>query len=675
MSQPDVPPWRSTLRKRVWLLAAIATLWAAGIEARLAWLQVAEHDSLAARATSQRRQTVPVPGQRGEILDRHGRVLAVTVEANTLRAVPGEIEHPAKTAEMLCRVLDGCTDAIRVRMQQQFQSKKGEVYVAGARQVSSDQARRIDQLRLPGMTFLPEFRRYYPNMELAAHLLGWVGVEGVGLAGVELAYDSRIRGRQGAVIIETDNRHQEFSRIERSPGTGATIELTIDAFLQHVAERELHEAVVENRAIGGSAVILDPATGEILALANVPTFDLNQAKDVDPIVRRNRAAQDVYEPGSTFKIVTASAALEEHVVAPGEFIDASAGSIRIGNRTVSDVVNHGVLSFTDVIVESSNVGAIKIGERLGAERLGRYVGRFGFGTRLCPDTPGENAGIVWPASTWTESAVASVSMGYEIGVTPLQMVTAASTVANLGVMLQPHAVRALIDGSSRTESRVRETRRAVSAETAATLVGMMEQVVERGTGRAAAIPGFTVAGKTGTATKLVGGQYSKRDFYASFVGFVPSRQPAFAIVVMIDTPRAGKYFGGDVAAPVFRRIAEAALRHHGIPPTINPAPPVVVASGHFANEGVPAMKAAAPVRGFASIEAARDSQTIPDLRGLAAREAIRRLVLVGMVPNLRGDGIVVDQDPDPGLPVERGRTCRLWLERVGALISPNPFQQ
>ncbi len=503
---PSAPNlWRTTMRSRVWLTAAVVMLWAIGIEARLVWLQVGQHDWLASRATRQHRSTVSLAGQRGEILDRNGRVLALSVDAETIQAVPGDIDDPARTAASLCRALEKCSDADRVEIGRKLQSKKSAVFVI--RKVTPDEARAVTALGLPGIALVKESKRFYPNTELGAHLIGYVGMDNSGLSGIELAYDSRIRGRAGTVLIETDAKHRAFGRVERPPTTGSTVELTIDAYLQHRVERELHEAVLQNRAVGGSAIVMDPRSGEILAMANEPTFNPNSFGDFPPEAWRNRAVQNVYEPGSTFKLVTASAALEEHVVAPTDMIDASAGSIRIGSRRVEDVTNHGVLSFTDVIVESSNVGAIKVGQRLGAERLGRYVRRFGFGTRLCPDTPGENAGIVWNASTWSDSTVASVSMGYEIGVTPLQMVTAASTIGNRGVMVQPRVLRALRDGTARTEVGVRELQRTISPETAAVLTGMMEQVIERGTGRAAAIPGYTVAGKTGTANKLVGHQY------------------------------------------------------------------------------------------------------------------------------------------------------------------------
>ncbi len=659
------------LRSRILVMAGCLVIWAAAIQVRLVWLQVYQHDELAARATRQQRRTIPSPGQRGEILDRHGRTLALSAEADSIYAVPGEIEVPEKTAADLCGALDACGTTERDQLEQRFRQKRAFVYVR--RLVSPAEARRVATLDLKGVGLLKESRRYYPNRELAAHVLGYVGLDSRGLGGIEAAYDRQISGRKGTTLIETDARHHAFSRVERPPSTGATIELTIDAQLQHLAERELRAGVAEHRAAGGTALIMDPRTGEILALANEPTFNPNSYGEYSDDDRRNRAVQDLYEPGSTFKIVTASAALEEHVFAPADPIDVSAGLIRIGARRIHDVHAYGVLNFTDVIVKSSNVGAIKVGLRLGPERLGRYVRRFGFGMRLCPDFPSENAGIVWDPAQWSDSAIASVSMGYQVGVTPLQMAAAVSSIANGGLLVQPRAVRALRQGAGRTEVAPRELVRTISAETAAVLTGIMEQVVERGTARSAAIPGFTVAGKTGTAAKLIDRHYSKAEYNASFIGFVPSRQPAFAIVVVIDSPREGQYFGGVVAAPVFKRIAEAALRQYGIPPTLNAAPPVMVAATAPAPGPVPV--AASTANAAPPVEFVTDPPTVPDLRGLSARAAIRRLAHLGLVARVRGNGIVVEQDPPAGSPLDQGGACRLTLERVGPLgIAPTLHQ-
>jgi cell division protein FtsI/penicillin-binding protein 2 len=382
--------------------------------------------------------------------------------------------------------------------------------------------------------------------------------------------------------------------------------------------------------------------------------------------------QGVYEPGSTFKIVTASAAMEEHVFAPTDLVDASAGVWRSGSRRVTEAKNHnyGVLSFTDVLVKSSNVGAIKIGLGVGADRLGRYVRRFGFGERLLGDLPGETRGQLSDPSNWSISTLASVSMGYEIGVTPLQMAAAVSAVANGGVLVQPRLVRALRHGTARTEVVPHDMRRTISRETAAELVSIMEQVVERGTATAARVPGYTVAGKTGTASKIVNRRYSLTDYHASFVGFVPSRQPAFTILVVVDTPRGGQHYGGQVAAPIFQRIADAALRYTGVAPTINPLPPVLVqasAAGATSSELLRTTVAAGPPQ----ISVVAGPPTVPDVRGLGAREAARRLARLGLVPRLTGDGIVIDQDPVAGTSLEPGRPCRLWLDRIVPTLAPS----
>jgi cell division protein FtsI (penicillin-binding protein 3) len=463
------------------------------------------------------------------------------------------------------------------------------------------------------------------------------------------------------VLIQTDARRHAFSRIERPPTTGATIELTIDQYLQHVAERELRAGVEENRAAGGAAVVMDPRTGEILALANWPSFNPNAYRDSRPETQRNRAIQDLYEPGSTFKIVTASAAFEETVVGPDDLIDVSAGQIRFKGRVIYDDHNYGVLSFANVLVKSSNVGAIKVGLRLGPDRMGLYMKRFGFGRRTSPDFPGESPGIMWDPAKLNDSALASVSMGYQVGVTPLQMAAAVSSIANGGELFEPRVVRAVISEGARTPVPHKIIRQTVSPGTAATLTQIMEDVVNRGTGTRAAIPGFTVAGKTGTAQKVVNGQYSRSDYNASFVGFVPSRDPAFTIVVVIDSPH-GKnlYYGGSVAAPVFQRIADAALRHRGIPPSINPAPPVLVARDDESQQRPTSGPTELP--GIVTL-AGGSSPMFPDLGGLGARDALRILARLGLTARVTGAGVVVDQVPEAGSAIERGAVATLRLDR------------
>jgi cell division protein FtsI (penicillin-binding protein 3) len=392
-------------------------------------------------------------------------------------------------------------------------------------------------------------------------------------------------------------------------------------------------------------------------MANEPTFDPNEYREATDFAKRNRAVQDLYEPGSTFKVVTASAAIQEQLMPVETSIDVSGGRVAIGSRIVRDTHDYGVLSFTDVIVKSSNVGAIRIGQKLGTDRLSDYVQRFGFGRPVSPDFPSESPGIVWERSKWTDSALASVSMGYQVGVTPLQMVTAVSSVANGGDYIEPRVVRALYKDGRRLVVRPKVVRQTVSKDTAAAMRAIMEQVVERGTATLAQIPGYTIAGKTGTANKLQNGKYSS-DTFASFVGFLPSEAPVVTILVVIDSPRGPNgHFGGPVAAPVFRRIAEEVVRYMGVRPSINPETPILV---EHASESV--------VRaGLADASMPRVEQdepgTVPDLRGMSARQAMRKLTQFGLSARMQGDGFVVAQDPQAGTPIVEGGVCRLVLAR------------
>ena len=657
------PDWRSIMKRRLTVGAVALALWSAGIEARLVYLQVVRHDDLASRAERQQSRTVESAAKRGDILDRNGRVLAYSVDAQSVYAVPGEIGDPVKASAALCGALDGCGPKEREAIAERI--RRGRAFAYVQRQVTPDEARRVAELKLDGVGFMKESRRFYPNKDLAAHILGYVGIDNKGLNGIEAAYDSLIKGRPGAVLVQTDARRQAFSRIERPPTAGATLELTIDQTLQYIVERELKAGVEENRAAGGTAVVVDPQTGEILALANWPTFNPNAYRDAAVNAQRNRAVQDIYEPGSTFKIVTASAAFEEEVVKPDDNIDVSAGRIRFGSRVIDDDHRYGILSFADVIVKSSNVGAIKVGLRVGPERMGAYMSRFGFGRRMSPDFPGENAGIVWQPEKLTDSALASVSMGYQVGVTPLQMAVAISSIANGGELVEPRIVRAVIGEEGRQPVPRKIIRRTVSKGTAATLTEIMEQVVERGTATRAKIAGFTVAGKTGTAQKIVGGRYSKSDYNASFVGYVPSRNPVFAIVVVVDSPHGpNAYYGGTVAAPIWQRIAAAGLRLYGVPPSINPAPPVLIARRDERRELPTSGTVGTPSIVTLQNSAPGTDSLFPDLRGLGARDALRVLARLGMTARVHGAGVVIDQQPLPGTPLDRGSTSTLRLGRA-----------
>jgi cell division protein FtsI (penicillin-binding protein 3) len=652
--------WRTTLKRRLVVATLGLVLWTVAIEARLVYLQVFRHADLVSRAERQQMRTVPTQAKRGEILDRTGHLLAYSVDAESIYAVPSDIEAPAQVVAAICRALADCTAKERDALVERFGRQRAFAYVR--RQVLPEQAARVRALELEGIGFMKESRRFYPGKELASHLVGYVGIDGIGLHGIESAYDNLIKGRPGTVLVTTDARRHAFSRIEKPPTTGATLELTIDQYLQHIAERELRAGVEENGAQGGAAIIMDPSTAEILAMANWPTFNPNAYRVAREDSRRNRAVQDLYEPGSTFKVVTASAALEENVVRPDDLIDTSGGRIRFGARTIYDTHKYGVLTFADAIIKSSNVAAIRVGLRIGPERLGLYVNRFGFGKPISPDFPGENPGIVWDPSKLTDSALASVSMGYQVGVTPLQMATAVSSVANGGELIQPRVVRAVIKDGKRVPVPRKVLRTTISKATAAQLTRIMEGVVETGgTATRAQVEGFTVAGKTGTAQKLVNGRYSRSEYMTSFVGFVPSRKPVFTIIVVIDSPRVNKY-GGLAAAPVFQRIAAAALRQHGVAPTVNPHPPVLVA-GNTQQREVPVAGPTAPPAIITVAHGPADAAVFPDLRGMSAREAVRSLARLGLTARIHGGGLVMAQRPEAGTPLDSRASCELWLER------------
>ncbi len=656
--------WRDTLRSRLMVAAICSGLWTAAIEARLLYLQVFEHRDMVALAARQRENTIEPAARRGDIVDRNGNLLAYTVDADSIIADPTEIDDVNAVAASICGALDHC-DANDRRSIAKSLRRDGQ-FAWVARKVSPDEARRVRALDLKGIGFVKESQRFYPKRELLSHVLGYVGLDNAGLGGLEASFQGEICGKNGRLHIQRDAKRRVLtSRVEREATAGASLELTIDQYLQNIVERELQAGVEEFGAIGGSIVIMDPATGEILALANAPTFNPNAYSRFSETARRNRAIQDLYEPGSTFKIVTASAALEEGFITPEDLLDVSAGMWRYGSRQVDDVHRYGVLTFTDVIVKSSNVGAIKVGLRLGPERLGRYVSRFGFGQANLPDFRGENAGIVWNPAKLDPGAVASVSMGYQVGVTPVQMVTAVSSIANGGTLFEPRVVRAIIRDGQRIEVPRKALRRTISERTASQMTAIMEAVVEEGTGKSARISGYTVAGKTGTAHKVINGGYSPSEYNASFVGFVPSRKPELAIIVVIDSPHGKGYMGGAVAAPIFKRVAEASLRHLGIAPTVNAPPPVLVA--HGVDEDVPPIVPVVDDGSNTRVERTRvDDGLMPNLAGMSARDATRVLTSLGMTSRPNGAGFVLEQSPAAGTVLVPGTACVLTLGRLPA---------
>jgi cell division protein FtsI (penicillin-binding protein 3) len=502
------------------------------------------------------------------------------------------------------------------------------------------------------------------------------------MTGVELAMDELLAGRPGLQLVVKSplpGHARLMTRPLRSPVAGATIETTIDPDLQHQAERAVAEAVRAHDADAATVAVMDPHTGDILALANYPTFDLNDYGAAPPEAKQNRAALHIYEPGSTFKSFVAAAALEELRMPLTRMFDTSAGYISFGPRRIHEFGGHRyqALSFLDVIVKSSNVGAIKIGQALGPEVVSRYVSRFGFGETLARDIPHQRSGLVdRRLPQFKPSELASVSMGYQIGVTPLQMLAAVGSIANGGELVAPRVVRATIVDGVRTDIPRHVVRRTIPVEIADELTTILEAVVERGTAKAAQIPGYTIAGKTGTAEKLENGRYSKIHNNVSFAGFIPSRHPRAVILAVVDSPRRGGRTGGAVAAPVFRAVAEATLRRLGVPPNA-PDPGGLLARRPAAPAGpepvaLPLLDHPDDELDGMAVTAIADAPhgVLPDVRRLSAREAVRTLTRAGVEARLTGSGVVSRQWPAPGTPIRPGQPCELLLVR--AVAAPVP---
>jgi cell division protein FtsI (penicillin-binding protein 3) len=438
-----------------------------------------------------------------------------------------------------------------------------------ARKIDSETSARIRALNLKGIYFQKESKRFYPKRELAAQVLGYVGLDDEGLGGVEREFDGKLKGKPGTMLITMDAKRRWVGRVEKVPDPGENVVLTIDEKIQYIAERELDRAMQETHAEAGTVIVQDPQTGEILALANRPVFNPNALSGSDPRILKDRAVSDIYEPGSTFKIVTLAAALEEKLTNPDEVIDCQMGSIIVNGLKIRDHRAYGGLTVAQVLKNSSDVGAIKIALRLGDERFDRYIRAFGFGSQTGIELPGETRGLTKPASRWSKVSIGAISMGQEIGVSPLQLVSMVSTIANDGKYVPPRIVMGTTPPRS-TEQRVAfhpaEERRVISNMTAAQMKHMMEGVILGGTGPKAALNGYTAAGKTGTAQKIdpATGTYSHTKYVASFAGFAPVNTPALSVFVVLDSP-VGPHEGGQVAAPVFSRVAQQVLAYLNVP--------------------------------------------------------------------------------------------------------------
>jgi cell division protein FtsI/penicillin-binding protein 2 len=582
MKSPLREPFAKKVNGRIRIFTALLLAWAALLVGRLVQLQIFRHAASEAEVLEQSRNTRTIFPNRGTIFDRNGQILARSIPVRSLFLMPVKGEGAEAQRRKVLALAKALGLGESETQDLQAKVRRGDPFIYIKRKAPSDTAAAIEAMKLPGVASHADTMRFYPNGPLAAHVLGGVSIDNNGQAGVEYSYNEPLQGRTGKAVILMDARRREYYFETLTPTVpGHDIILTIDATLQYIAERELGRAVQATSANWGVVLISYPASGEILAMASCPTYDPNAFGAAEPSARFNRAIQLSYEPGSTFKIVAASAALARHAVGMKDFFDCSRTDLDIPGKPIRDHKEFGWLSFPQVVINSSNRGMVQVGQRVGPEPLFETATAFGFGRKAGIDLAGESAGRLQPLATWSRRTIAAMSTGYEIAATPLQIMQAINTLANRGVWTPPRIVRRVVDPAQRWPPRPpQEAARVLPREAAESLTGILEQVVQEGTGVEAKLDGYRVAGKTGTTQKwdAVLKVYSEKKHTASFAGFVPADKPALSIVVIIDEPKGAAYYGGDVAAPVFREIASRALRAIGVYPELPPAKGVISAA-------------------------------------------------------------------------------------------------
>ncbi len=557
----DKSPSAATFR--LYALSGFLCLWLITICLRLVYLQVFCYGDFEQRAQHQQQRSFDLSPKRGIIFDRAGRELAMSIQVDSAFAVPTEIPDLANTISLIARIT---RDDPRVLLAD-CRARKTFCWVA--RKADAEVIERIRGMNLQGIHFQKEPKRFYPKRELAAQMLGYVGTDDQGLSGLERQFNSELQGKPGKLMISVDARKRWFSSVEKQPEPGNNLVLTVDQNIQYIAERELETAMEQTKAIAGTVIVQNPRTGEILALANRPTFNPNLRKEITVDALKDRAVSDIYEPGSTFKIVTISAGLEEKVTRPDEMFDCQMGSIVINGMRIRDSKPHGVLSVADIIAESSDVGAIKVALRLGEDRFYKYIRAFGFGQQTGIELPGETRGMTKPVNRWSKVSIGAISMGQEIGISPLQLVALISTIANDGVWVAPRIVAGTAAPQSTPQTisfQPAESRRVISSLTAAQMREILQGVVLHGTGRKALLEGYSSAGKTGTAQKVdpATRAYSKTKYVASFAGFAPINDAKISVAVILDSA-VGLHQGGQVSAPVFQRVTQQVLEYMHVP--------------------------------------------------------------------------------------------------------------
>jgi cell division protein FtsI (penicillin-binding protein 3) len=664
---------------RLLIVAGVAVFWLGAVFLRLGYLQLFRHADYLARAQRQQQRTIEITPKRGSIFDRNMHPLAMSIPVDSAFAVPAELADEPLAARLLSGVLGTPRDMLEAKLA----SSRSFVWIA--RKLPPDKKEAVEALNLKGIYFQKENQRIYPKRDLAAHVLGFVDVDEKGLGGIEYELDSQIRGRSEKIIVMADARQRWFDGGEAQRERGADVLLTLDEKVQYIAERELGAAIAKTHALAGTAIVMNPNTGAILALANWPKFNPNAASYAPAESRMNRAVSAIYEPGSTFKLITLAAAFDQGITRPGEVFDCENGAVYIAGHRIRDHKPFGLLTVSDILAQSSDVGSIKIALRLGAPKFYDYIRAFGFGQLTGVDLPGESKGILRRLENWSAISIGSIPMGQEIGVTPLQLISAVSAIANGGMFYRPHVIAELRRGDvvlpPEGPLAPSEPRRVIRPETAATLRKLMEGVILNGTGKLAHLDGWTAAGKTGSAQKIdpATGHYSPTQLIASFTGFAPISTPAVTILVSLDSP-VGEHEGGQVAAPVFKRISEQVLPYLDVPRDVPLGPRLVQAeykkqqeSGSAALEdftptdfsGQPDQEEAATATTdrkeqnskIASVTVAVDEGGdihVADFAGQTMREVTETCLRSGLEPVLIGSGLAVNQVPAAGAKVRRG---------------------
>jgi cell division protein FtsI (penicillin-binding protein 3) len=643
---------------RIFLIVCLLSLCFGTVVARMFQLQVLKKEQLYKLASQQQHVEIPLVPKRGTIQDRKGNDLAVSIEVDSLYADPRKVGEVDRTAQALASILSMEESEIKQRL------KSGSSFEWIRRKISPKEVDQIKALHLPGLFFLKENKRFYPNAQLAAHVVGFVGLDSRGLEGIEVQFNPLLNGKGQTWKADRDALGREIARRETLQGREEhyqNVVLTLDKQVQHVVEAELSQAIQKWGAKGGFVIAMDPSTGKILAMATYPSFNPNQFLQYRSSLWRNRAISDTFEPGSLFKAFLAAAAIEEKVVRLSDSFYCENGSYTIYDRTIHDTSKHGWLTFQQIIKISSNIGASKVGEKVGKDRFYRYIGAFGFGEKTQIGLPGEGKGIIHHPRYWSPVALDTISFGQGISVTGIQLVTALSALANGGVLMKPSIVERVTNEKGETVKAFQpeEVRRVISEDTAKKMILLLKSTTEKGgTGEGAVPAGYEVAGKTGTAQKVdtrLGG-YAEDRFTSGFMGFGPVDNPKLALLVVIDEPQGANY-GGVVAAPVFRSIMEKIL------PLLNAFPRGTPVVKNTAEE--PSEEEARRVR--ASIEAVNvrneaGKDVMPDLTGLPMRTALSRIDGRGLIIKVSGNGKLVDQVPKAGTVIERGDICYLKFQ-------------